>query len=336
MRYCSLILLLASSLVLAQTKAPAPAANAATSPQSAVASAAQKPAAAAAKEVAPDAAVITVKGVCADKPAAGAECQTVISKKQFDLMADALYGGRSPNGEIPPSAKRNLAQTWAKVIVLSSQGEKDGVTEQPRTQALVKFGTLQATAQEEMRVIESKATPTQAEIQKYYDDNKNSKYWEGEVERIVIPARASGEHAPDEAGMKAITDDIVTRAKAGQPFDQLQQEVSEKTGISKQIQVKVAVRPNMLPPDTEKSLRAGKPGEIDTTSDPAIGTQVYKVIKIEDIPFDKVQEGIKRQLMQERTQQQFDALINAHPSTLNDDYFGPEMPPAGPRSMMSH
>jgi hypothetical protein len=344
MRYYSLILILASSFALAQTTAPTPApdAKAAAPAQSSAQNSAQGPAAAPSKaakdskevkEVAPDAAVITVQGVCGGKPGTGSDCKTVITKKQFDQMADALYGARVQNGEIPATAKRNLAQSWAKVIVLSAQGEKDGVTDQPRTQMLAKFGTMQATAQEEMRVIETKATPSEAEVQKYYDDNKNSKYWEAEVERIVIPAHGTGEHAPDDAAMKAMTDDIVTRAKAGQPFEQLQMEVSEKTGISKQIQSKMTVRPGMLQPDAEKRLRDAKPGEVGTTGDAAMGTQVYKLIKMTDVPFDKVKETIKRQLMQERLQKDFEAVIVAHPATLNDDFFGAETQQPGPGVM---
>jgi hypothetical protein len=326
MRYSSVILVLVCSFAWAQTKTPAPAGKAAASAQSAAGNTGKSVATPSkeTKEVAPDAAVITVKGVCAQKPAPGAECKTVITRKQFDVLADALYGMRAPNGEIPATAKRSLAQNWAKVIALSAQAEKDGLLNEPRTQALIKFGKEQAAAQEEARTIEKKATPTEAEIRKYYDDNKSTKYWEADIERIVIPAHGAGEHPPDEAAMKAMTDDIVARAKAGQSFEQLQQEVSEKAGISKQIQVKMTVRPEMLPPEVEKRMREAKLGDVNTVSQGTSGTQVYKVIKIEDIPFDKVKDTIKRQLMQERGEKQFDAVIDAHPATLNDAYFGPE------------
>jgi hypothetical protein len=355
MRHCSALFILACSFAVAQTSAPAPAAQAnapapstASGPsQNATANSAQSAQPNPPKEtkaVLPDAAVITIEGVCANKPttahsagksaapvakSASGECKTVITRKQFDVLADALYGSRVPNGEIPASAKRNLAQNWAKVIALSAQAEKDGLIDQPRTQALIKFGKEQAAAQEEAREIEKKATPTDAEIQKYYDDNKSTKYWEAEIERIIIPAHGTGEHAPDEAAIKKLTDDIVTRAKAGQPFDQLQKEVSDKLGISSQIQTKTTVRPEMLPPAVEKQLREAKPGEVETTSNPGAGTQVYKVIKFEDVPLDKVKETIKRQLLQERGQQQFDAVLKAHPATFNDEYLGPEVQPQG-------
>ncbi len=321
MRFCSLILVLASCLALAQTKTNPPAAPAA-------AGAAANSSPEAKKELAPDAAVITVKGLCTKQPPAGGECNTIITKQQFDVLADALFGTKFPQGGVPDMSKRNLAKNWATVLVLSSLAEKDGLLKQPRTQALIQFGQQQAEAQEEARTLQKGSVPTDAEVRKVYDGNKDKQFWETQVERIAVPAKGEGDKGADEATMKAFTQEILKRAKAGEPFEKLQKEAFDKAGLENPVQVNLTIHSDMLPPEMEKSVRDTKVGEIGTTSDPSTGTQIFKVIKTEYIPFEKVEDKVRHQLQQERTQQSFESVINAHPADLNPDYFGPEPPPS--------
>src|SRR5579863_1221916 len=90
-------------------------------------------------EVPESAAVLTIKGVCAATPkatsaapAAGktaaaakkpADCQTVITRAEFDKLAKALQQGPVP---LNPQQKRQLATQLPSAIALSEAAKKKG------------------------------------------------------------------------------------------------------------------------------------------------------------------------------------------------------------------
>jgi hypothetical protein len=62
-----------------------------------------------------------VKGACADPAKKGETCETVITKEQFEKLADALQ----PN--MAPPIKLRLANGYSRLIGLSQEAEKRGL-----------------------------------------------------------------------------------------------------------------------------------------------------------------------------------------------------------------
>src|SRR5438270_3038006 len=84
-------------------------------------------------EVAPDAPVITVPGIChsssshvkAAAPASKEDCKTVITRAQFEALANALQ----PN--MNAQTKRRLAEVYPRLLVMAQEARKRGLEDKP-------------------------------------------------------------------------------------------------------------------------------------------------------------------------------------------------------------
>ena len=162
---------------------PAPASQAAQPGQaSQSASAATTPAATPKPpEVAPTDPVLTLKGVCQDPAKDAASCQTVMTREQFEKLANALQ----PN--MAPPVKRQLANAYAKMLAMSMAAEKKGLDKTPQFDQMLGFARMQILSQVLSRNLQEESQKvSDEEIQKYYDDNKKN-FEEADFQRIYVP-----------------------------------------------------------------------------------------------------------------------------------------------------
>ncbi len=148
MRIRSLAILLLCSLAVGQAAPSSPAKPAGKS--SAPSGAPQKGATPGA-EVPVSAPVITVNGIC-EKPAPSAKpataakstaaCKTVITRAEFEALADALQ----PN--MNAAMKRRLADVYPKMLVMAYEARKRGLEKVPKYKQVQQFAKLQNLSQE--------------------------------------------------------------------------------------------------------------------------------------------------------------------------------------------
>ena len=154
-------------------------------------------------EVAPDAAVITVIGVCpaqpkpaaakgtAAKPATStkasegktpaADCKTVITKAQFEKLASAV----APN--VTPQVKKQLAGVLPRFIGMSSQAKKQGLDKTQQFKDTVEFAKMQILTTELQRKIQDEASKIPpAEVEKYYKEHADT-FEQFNVDRLFVP-----------------------------------------------------------------------------------------------------------------------------------------------------
>jgi len=86
------------------------------------------------------------------------------------------------------------------------------------------------------------------------------------------------------------------------------------------------MRRNGLPP-AQASVLDLKTGEISAVFSDQSGYFIYKVGKKEVEPLDKVKEEIRSSLRTQRVQEQMQSVQKSATPTLDESYFGPEMPP---------
>jgi hypothetical protein len=190
-----IILLLLSSLTWGQAakpqSAPAPELKARPAGSSNPATATDSNAPSAAS-VAPDAPVITIDGLCENQPAdkaASPDCKTVVTRQQFDAVANAV----APN--LPPTGRKQLANRYAAVLVMSIEAHKEGLDQGPRYDEMIKLARMQASAQELQRAWQEKASQvSDKEIEDYYHQNSPA-YDEAGLERVFIPRTKQAEGA---------------------------------------------------------------------------------------------------------------------------------------------
>jgi hypothetical protein len=332
MRKQFLLILLASSVVFAQSAPvaqsnPAPAApSPSTSPQSPPA-AAQAPA-----EVPPSAPVITLHGLCPDKPAGtdpkSPECQTVVTRAEFEHLANTL----SPN--MPATAKQSLASDYARMLVIDNEARKRGLENTQHYRELVEFLKMQLLAQELFRSYQEQAKPTAAEVEKYYNDNA-AKYEELSVKRLFIPrnrpdevqalqkpgSSATPKPATD-AELQAQGEKIRTRLMAGGDFEKLQKEVYESAGY------KTPPPPTTVPnwrhdaiAPSEQQLFELKPNEFSKVMVQPAGAYIYQIESKKEIPLAEVKPQIEATMTNENLRRLMDGVMAGVTPEVNQAYF---------------
>jgi hypothetical protein len=323
--------------------------------------------------VSPTAPVLTINGVCpaptgttaaktdaaksaAAKPTAtaksSADCKTVITKADFEKLADAL----SPN--VTPQLRRQLAGLLPRLYALSDAAKKQGLDKTPEFAESVKFVRMQVLANELQRKIQKEAADVpQSEIEKYYKDNPQA-YEQYSLDRIFVPRNKQSENeakeeeekdeklSDDEKKAKQATDkakadeteqtmtklaeSLHGRAAAGEDFTKLQKESYDAAGMK--VEAPNVNLPNVrrtgLPPAHAAVLDL-KPGEVSQVISDTGGHYIYKMVSKTILPLDQVKNEIHGKLQNDRMRERMDKLNNSFKAETNEAYFGP----AGPGPM---
>jgi parvulin-like peptidyl-prolyl isomerase len=290
-----------------------------------------EPAAASSKPVAPDAAVISVAGICRT-PSAKGECQTVITRTEFEKLMSLL--SRQRNGQAPESvpleAKRQLAIQYSRLLLFGDLAEKQGLQNTPEGKELIHFLRLQALTEELARTLQQKSAPTPEEARSFYDHNPE-RYTEWHLQRVVVPLSAGAE-SQQKAELKKLAEDFRQRASAGGDFDVLQKQAFEKTGIKNPPQAKLVLMPGTPLPEAQSAVYRLKPGELSPVIEDSNGFYIYKLDSSRLTPFEQNKAEIQEFLAGQKAQQAIQRLLESNTVTLNSDYFEPVRQNAAPKT----
>ena len=324
---------------------------------------AQAPPADTSAAVPPDAAVITIIGVCSaqPKPAAAkgtaakpataaktspADCKTVITKAQFEELVKALI----PN--VTPQAKKQLAGVLPRFIGMSSEARKRGLDKTEQFKETVEFAKKQILTTELQRKIQEDAAKiSPSEIEAYYKEHPEM-FEQFSIDRLFVPRtkqvenEAKEEDEKDEklsddakkakeAEEKAKTDEaeqamdklaqsLQARAAAGEDFTKLQKEAFDAAGMK--IEAPTVNLPNTRRtglPPAHAAVFDLKPGEVSPVISDAGGHYVYKVVSKDHISIEQATNEIHSKLQNENTRKMMDAVTNSFKVETNEAYFGP-------------
>jgi bifunctional DNA-binding transcriptional regulator/antitoxin component of YhaV-PrlF toxin-antitoxin module len=305
-------------------------------------------------KVGPDDAVITLKGFCADATQQGDACKTVISRAQFEKLAESLQPGMSP------AIRRQLATAYSRILRMSTVAEKRGLDKQPKFEEKMNFARMQVLSGELSSALQEDAGKvTDGDIDDYYKKNEAS-YEQATFARIFVPrakqivhpvvrpkagtnigtkasATASTNRLPTEAQKKASEEAMTklaaglrARATKGEDPDTLQKEAYAAAGLPGNApSTKMEkVRRTTLPANHQTVMDL-KPGEVsEVISDPNSGHYIYKLVSKETLSVDTVKPEIRSTISSQRyrdSMQNFQGNVD-----LNDAYFGPTRNPAMP------
>ena len=125
--------------------------------------------------------VITVKAPCDDAAKKGETCDTVVTREQFEKLAESLQPGMSA------PIKIRLANALAKLTVMSKEAEKRGLDKQPRFEENMRFARMQILSQQLTTSLQQDAqNVSDADIEKYYNEKRDT-YQEATLQRLYIP-----------------------------------------------------------------------------------------------------------------------------------------------------
>lgn len=335
MRLAFPIVLLFASAAAAQTadvsKVQAPA------PVSAVQSGIPTPAV-----LPPDTPVITIIGLCDNatqqsiahpipgKNAVKPTCKTVVTRAEFDSLAEALQ----PNMSV--MAKAQLAGFYPKLLLLQREFRKRGLGSNPKVKEALAYARLRSEAEETAKLLKSQSgdAPPAAEIEKYYKENAST-FEQVEVQRLFIPEPKNLKHqnsppaAPAATAVKPDEDPharmlvmLQARAAAGEDFDNLQAEVYKTEGM-------LGTPPktnigNLSVSDMPVNQRAAlslKDGEVSQVFSGANGSYIYKIVSHSTKPLDEVRGEIRNKLSDQMFAQSMEKIENSAKVELNNAYF---------------
>ena len=281
--------------------------------------------------------VITVMGACDSSPKTTpkAECKTVITRAQFELLVKGL------DPSMPPQTKNQLANMYAGILARAQEARKRGLDKSPEYLEAVKFAKLEILGKQLAAAARTDAAKTtEKEIQDYYDKNTSS-FEQVTVDRIFVPKARLFDVVKDnpndeatkklaEEVMKKEADDLHTRATAGEDFEKLQKEAFETARMT-----------TPPPPVTQSRLRRGsfamntaavfdlKPGEVSQVYTDTTGYFIYKMKSRAPAPLTDVKDEIRNALTGIHMRDEQQRLRDSVNASLNEDYFGKPSSPGG-------
>jgi chemotaxis protein histidine kinase CheA len=309
--------------------------------------------------------VITVKGVCAPQPKApvtkgattkpatktpAADCKTVITKAEFELLLKGL-----PNGNMQ---KRNIAGAWPKLVAMSSTAHKRGLDKKPEFGMAMEFVKMQILAYFlQQKITEDATQVSDQDIASYYKKNPEA-FEQFTLERLFVPrtkqvepaakaeekkeeklteeqqkakqAEEKAKQEENEQAMSKLAESLQARAAAGEELATLQKEAYDAAGTkieSPKVSMPPMRRTGLSP--AQASVFELKAGEVSPVINDAGGHYIYKVDSKELLPLDKVKEEIRRTLQTQQQRDMMDKINNSFTVEKNEAYFGPEAPGPG-------
>jgi parvulin-like peptidyl-prolyl isomerase len=297
-------------------------------------------------EVGPNDPVLTLKDFCVGAHQTGDACKTVITRAEFDKLADALQ----PN--MSPAIRRNLANRYSIMLRMSSEGEKRGLDKQPKFEEAMRFARMQILAGELSHALQEEAGKiSDNEIEDYYKQNAVT-YEQGSFVKIFVPhtkqplppppakpgakaaspppTRTEAQEKAAEEAMNKISVDLRARLVKGEDPEELQKEAytaARLPGSPPKTEMEKVRRNNL--PANQKVVMDLKPGEVsEVLSDPS-GHYIFKMISKDTVPVDAVKAEIRGALSSKRYRDSMQSFQNN--ADLNEAYFGPSRNPAMPQ-----
>ncbi len=330
-----------AGVALGQTNTSAPKLEKRPAAKEQGAAASQSPASASeTSSIAPDAAVITIDGLC-EKPggssATPADCKTVITRAEFEKVVNAAR----PN--LPAARRKDFANSYVWALYLAEKAHEFGLDQGPDFDEKMRVARLQVLAQMGgERAHQDLTKVTDGEIENYYHDHiadyktisfdrlriPKQKQVDPAAQKAAAPADLQKKRAADEAEMKAEADKLRGRAAAGEDFAKLQQEAYDAAGLT---QIKGGdTRMNQVKkagfPAADQSIFELKVGEVSQVFNDPAEFVVYKIQAVEDLPVASVHDEISRKLAAEREKNAVDSVQKS--TKLDDAYFATPAPPA--------
>jgi hypothetical protein len=254
---------------------------------------------------------------------AGSDCKTRVTRAEFEKLIKSV----APTA--PPTARRQIANRYAQLLVAANEGERLGVEKEPEFKDQLALMRLQLLAQNAERKLQANAANVSDTDGKAYFDQNPSAFEEVTLTRIFVP-RSAGDDKAGAPDAKAIADTARQQLASGGDPEKLEKQAYDQLKITTQPPSTKfgAKRRGTLPPAHEQQIFALKQGEVSQVIPDSVGYVIYRVDSKQPLAYADVKEEVKRKLTQQRLQDQSQQIFSSAKTDYNEAYFGPD---AGPR-----
>lgn len=282
-----------------------------------------------------DAPVLTIKGLCAQTPsttsASDAPCETVITRAQFENLADAILTNMKPD------MKRQIAEVYPNLLAMAREAEARGLENSPRFRERIGFARVQILSQELIRQIDEQAANIpEKEIEEYYHRHF-ANFENATLERIFVPLRKrlnplpkeqftpealQAQEKEGEEAMSRVAGQLRTKAIAGEAFMQLQKEAyaaAEATEVPPN--PSLGRVPSSSLPSSHASVFQLRPGEVSQVFSDLTGHYIYKLdTKGIESP-EEARDEIHNILQNQHREEVIQAVKQPISTQINEAYF---------------
>jgi len=315
-----------------KTAAPAKPAVAAPKPAAAKPAAPAKPMAAKPMAAKPTISAKPVMGtpISAANPVVITVGSEQITKSDFEAFLAGLPD--QVKAQMATVPKKRVAEQIADIKVFAAEARRRSLDQTP----MAKIEMDQALASSLFRDVQAKINPTEADMQAYYEKNKDQ-YQKVKARHILL--RFKGSPVPVKEGQKDLTKEE-TLAKAlelkkaidgGADFAELAKKESDDAGSGANGGDLGAFGRGMMVPPFEAaafSLPVGK------TSDPVESQFGYHIIQVQEQlgkDFASAKAEIEPKLKPDLASKAMKDIKDASKVVFNDSYFAEPAPPAAPK-----
>jgi peptidyl-prolyl cis-trans isomerase C len=292
--------------------------------------------------------------------AGSGDCKTVITKAQFEKLANAL----APNAT--QQQKKQIAGVLPRMMAMAHEAKERGMDKgEPYTEMLELMKMQVLSNQLQRKLQEEAADISDADIEKYYKDNPDA-FEQYNLDRIFVPrakqiepeagdddddkndklpaeqkkGKEGAEQAKKQESEQAMTklaETLRARAAAGEDIVKLQKEAFEAAGMKIETPTVnlPSVRRTGLPPAHAFVLDL-KSAEVSQVISDAGGHYIYKMHGKTLMPLDQAKNEIRSKMQTERMREKTEKLNASFSAVSNEAYFGPggvghTAPPRMPR-----
>lgn len=271
--------------------------------------------------------VITVHGVCEESkatPTADASaCTTLITRAEFESLVKALNPAGQP---FPSNTLRTLARNYAEFLAVEAAARKAGMEDTPEFRELMNWTRLRAVTDfYRHRLQEKYATPTQEEIDTYYQQH-SADYEKVDLIRILVPRENHSALNQQEFEKKARDAAESARASLVKGLDPLQIQKDTYIALGLAAPPHPALgerrRADMLSEEAAEvfSLQVGEVSQVEAESADYV---VYKMAGKSMQPKEQVKSDISRMIMQQKFKDAMKAVLDAAPADFDEQYLKP-------------
>ena len=296
--------------------------------------------------VPPDAAVMTIHGLCGYTPLPGTtdssqpsaktsdvtaitpdpKCETVVTRQQFEN----LMRGMAPKAD--PRGGRTVALNYEETLVFARKAVEAGLDKDPAWQGLLEFKYQQALYSIFKASVKQKANAmSDAELKSFYDANL-PRFEEFKILRIFVPK--AKEHQPsststtspnldvpaEEREMEALARRIRAEAVAGGDFDRLQAKAYKLAGQTDDppdTDLGEWTR-DSIPEESAAAILNLKAGQISQPIGVGDGWQIVKLVSKRMVPWG---DEARNKALQMVVADQANAVRKSIHTDFNNEYF---------------
>lgn len=228
------------------------------------------------------------------------------------------------------TGKRNFAEDYVRMKLLASEGQKNGLENDPDVQKQLKLLRENTLANAQLQRIEKGLALSEAELKAAYEEKKQT-FDQAKARHILIafkgsPALQPGKKELTEEEAKTKAEELRKKIVAGTDFAEVAKAESDDSGSGARGGDLGTFGRGQMVPEFDKAVFETKVGEVG----PVIRTQYgYHIIQVQERKASGL-EDVKAQLEQEIRQKKLQAALESMNKTagvtFDEKYFAPEKP----------